>query len=347
MSKEINSNNLIAKVSFDLPFSLYIKDGSYEIQMPSYVVAIATRRRKQEHIDTRLGIKEATDVELLRDRHGRLYYTSVEVSLPGQIAVEREIRRQIKGKRIKPEEDVVRICIDTADLISSYSEAALKEAIAIANHFVAVYREVTRAFYIRTFSRSEIYRATINWFSGDELLGGVEYGAFGKGVTLNPVGLLEATDQQFRQRLKVYGPTRLYVELYMNAKDYLDLGNYRMAVIESRTCLEVIVDQLLQTYFTEEENDIEAARNLLDVSKKRVRTIGDVLEQAKINKKLTKGLKKVLGRGLDDNVDLWRRWRKVKENREKAVHRGGDISETDAKESVDVLSEIIGFVSRN
>lgn len=342
--EKMDAKGLMVKVFFSLPFCLYIEDDDYEVQMPSYIATVSTKRKKQEHIDPRLGIEEAT-TELVHDRHGRLRYTSVEITLPAQAVIERETRRQIREGAIQTEGPTIEISVDVDDLVSKYSRVALEEGMAVVNYFITVYREVTHAFYIRTLSRDEIYRATINWFGESALLGGVEHGSFGKGMTLEPVGLLPETDQKFRQRLKVYSLPSLYAELAMNARDYLDLGNYHMAVIEARTCVEVVIDQILQAYFTEQGTDTEKARKLLKVGKRGVQTIEDVLEKAWIKNKLTKGLKYVLGKSLDEDADLWEKWLKAKYNRERAVHKAEDISEADAKDAVDALYQIFNFIT--
>lgn len=346
MMEKMDAKNLIVKVSFSLPFCLYIEDDNYEVQMPSYTATVSTKREKQEHIDPRVWIEEAT-TELVRDRYGRLRYTSVEITMLGQAVIGQETKRRIREGKIQAEGPTIEISVDATDLISEYSDAASEESFAIINHFIKVYRDVTHAFYVRTFPRDEIFRATINWFYGSEFLGGVEQGRFGKGITSEPKRLLPETDQKFRQRLKAFSLPSLYAELAMNARDYLDLGNYRMAVIETRTCVEVIIDQILQAYFTKHETDKEEARKLLEASKKGVQTIEDVLEKATINKKLTKGLKYALGKGLDEDADLWEKWLKAKHNREKAVHKAEDVSETDAKDAIDTLSQIFDFIIEN
>jgi len=72
--------------------------------------------------------------------------------------------------------------------------------------------------------------------------------------------------------------------------------------------------------------------------------VADVLEKASIYNKLTKGLKHVLGKGLDEDVDLWRKWLKAKRNREGAVHKAEDVSEADANNAIDTLSQIFDFI---
>lgn len=95
MTEKMNTKGLNVKVSFDLPFCLYIEDDNYEVQMPSYIATVSTKREKQEHIDPRVGIEEAT-TELMHDRYGRLRYTSIEVMLAGQAVIERETKRRIR-----------------------------------------------------------------------------------------------------------------------------------------------------------------------------------------------------------------------------------------------------------
>ncbi len=346
MIEKMNATGLVVKVSFSLPFCLYIKDDNYEVQMPSYMAIVSTKRKKQEHIDPRLGIEEAT-TELKHDRHGRLRYTDVEIMLAGQAVMERETKRRIRNGEMQAEGPTIKISVDVEDLILEYSQAALEEGMAVANYFITVYREVTHDFYIKAFSRDDICRATINWFSENEFLGGAEHMSFGKGMTLEPVGLLPETDQQFKQRLKVYGLPSLYSELAMNARDYLDVGNYRMAVIECRTCIEVIIGQLLGANFSERGISVETVKRLLNVRRRDVQTIEDALENASINNKLTKGLKHVIGKSLDENVGLWGNWLKAKNNRERAVHKGTDVSESDAKDAIDTLSEIFDFIIKS
>lgn len=339
----MDAKDLKVKVSFGLPFCLYIEDGSYKVQMPSYVARVSTKRKKQKHIDPRLGVEEAT-TELKHDRHGRLRYTGVEIIFAGQAIIEQETKRRVREGEKQAEGPIVEISLDANELISEYSKAALEEAMVVARYFITVYREVTHSFYIKPFSRDDIFRATINWFHESEFLGGTEHAQFGKGMTLEPVGLLPATDLQFRQRLKVYSPPSLYAELAMNARDYLDLGDYRMAIIESRTCVEVVIDQLLWANFTKQGTSVETVKRLLNVRRRDVQSIEDALEKAWINNKLTKGLKYVLGKGLDEDIALWEKWLKAKHNRERAVHKGVEVSEADAKETVDTLSQIFDFI---
>jgi hypothetical protein len=237
--------------------------------------------------------------------------------------------------------------IGKEDLVDNYSQWALKKSIEVINYLIAVYREENDSFYIRPISRDEVLRAKIDWFYQNELFGWCEHGSFGKAGIATKIPQKADFEQKLKNRLMVYEHTSLISELAMNARDYLELGNYRMAVIESRTCIEVLVDQLLLDHFKHHGTTIEKAKTLLGVGrKKRCTTLEDVFAEANnINAKLTNGLKEAKGKSLDDDSALWVRWRKAKGNRENAVHRAINITETDAKEAIDVLKDIIDFVS--
>ena len=316
------ARNIKVRVSFDLPFCLFVKDGGYEIQMPSYRAMVNTKVTKHTNIDPRLFIEKVDNLELREDRHGRIRYTSLEITISGQSVIEKEIRRQVKEGHLTPDTSgLVNVRLESSDeLIESYTKAAFGESIDVTNYFIAVYREMTNSYYIQTVSLDDIYQATINWFENEELLGGCLHVNYGKGgMTLEPSLSPEAT-QRFKDRLMVNTRTSLIKELWMNAKDYLHLGNYRMAVIESRTCVEVLVDQILLEYFTREDKTIEELKEILEVKPDTGCEVAeDILEVAKINVKLKKGLKQAIDRSLAENNSLWLEWLKAKKNRESAV----------------------------
>lgn len=334
--KKLDDKSVKVIVSFNLPFCLDLKDDDYEVQMPSYKAMVKTKRVKQKYFDPRLPIEETSNMDLLHDRYGRIFYTNVEVTIPKKVVV--ELHSQADGS--------VSLHIGKEDLVDNFSQWALNKSIEVINYLIAVYREETDSFYLRTVSKDDVLRARIEWFYQNQLLGWCEHGGFGKAGIGIKTPRPSHFEQGFKERLKVYEQTSLLKELLMNARDYLDLNNYRMAVIEARTCIEVLVDQLLLGYFKHQGTTIENAKTLLEVSKnKQCTTLEDVLERAKINAKLANGLKQALGRSLKDDGKLWGRWLKAKKNREKAVHRAIEIDETEAKEAINVLTDIRDFVS--
>jgi hypothetical protein len=343
-SKYKENRNISVKVSFDLPFCLYLSDNKYEVQMPNYKATILTKQKKHEHVDERLFIEE-TDLEIGHDRYGRVRYTNAEVTVPGMPVVERDTKERIADKELEaPENGILSLEIDLEDLFKKYSKPALEEALDVINLFLAIYREVTNQFYVRTLSRDDVYKVTIDWYEDNEPLAGTLTVAYGKrGLSPEP-SLNPKVESLLRERLMSSLPPSVIAELAMNARDYLELDNYRMALIESRTCVEVLIDRILSGYFHLKSLSIDDAKNILKVKQDvKCESFSDVLQSARLSTKLKNGLKEATGKSLADDADLWGRWLRLKNNRESAVHSANATSEIDAIDGVNTLMDIIDF----
>ena len=337
-----------AKVSFDLPFCLYLSDDKYEVQMPSYKAIVLAKQKKHEHIDERLFIQE-TNLEIRHDRHGRVRYTNVEVIIPGPVIVERDTKKRIRdGELEAPDDGTISLEIGLEDLCGKYPQAALEEALDAINYFIAIYREITNSFYIRTLSRDDVSKAQIGWYEDNEpLCGSLAIGYGKKGISIEPI-IAPESEAVIRERLNISLSPSLVAELVLNARDYLELDNYRMALIEARTCVEVLIDRLLIGYFLHKELSIDEIKDILEVKQDvRCDTMSDVLQSARINTKLKKGLKEAVGQSLAEDNGLWERWLKLKTNRENAVHSAASISEIDAIDGVNTLMNIINFIKKH
>ena len=113
----------------------------------------------------------------------------------------------------------------------------------------------------------------------------------------------------------------LHPLLFLNAQNYLEFGDYRMAIIESRTALEVLIDGMLADAFsgleTGQVREILKLPSALSVSDNK-----EAIASARINDKLKHGLRKATGASPADKPALWKQWRKAKTLREEAVHYG-------------------------
>ncbi|MFC2045202.1 hypothetical protein ACFLUH_00790 [Chloroflexota bacterium] len=339
--------NVTAKVSFDLPFCLYLRDGDYEVQVANYKATVSTKQKKHKHIDERLFIKETTS-EIRHDRYGRIRYTSLEINIPLCAVAERDTKKRIADKELEAQDDgLVHIEIDIEDLCEKYIQPAIEEVLDVINFFLAIYREITSNFWVRTLSRDDISKATIEWYEDNELLcGGLTLSYGKKGISLEPY-VNQTFETQLRERLKLNFKPSIVKELALNARDYLELDNYRMSLIESRTCIEVIIDRLLLGYFQHRKLGVDEIKKVLKVKENvKCKSISDVLQQAYLNTKLKNGLKVVLGHSLAEDRDLWKRWLKLKTNRESAIHSATSIPEIDAIDGVNTLMDIIDFVNK-
>ncbi len=324
----VDINRVRAEIKFALPVCLYVPDNKYSCQMPSYTAVLQTKRRKHKNIDERLFIEAAESVELKRDRHGRLIYTELNVTIPA---------RAVFGSTSS--------VIDSQTFVSAdnnLSRIALKLAIEVANRFVDVYHDVDDgSFYIRQISEGDIYKTTVDWFVDERHLGGGLVLTYGRGITLEPISLQPEAMEELVTELSTYSPMALTKKLFMSTEDYFDLEDYRMVVIEARTCIEVAIDQLLVKVFRERGEDLEGLRKLLEVRKKNASSIDSILQYTEINLKLTKGLEWAIGISLDSIEHNWLKWKAAKDSRERAAHRAAEITKAEGTNALQVVKHIL------
>jgi hypothetical protein len=130
-------------------------------------------------------------------------------------------------------------------------------------------------------------------------------------------------------------------ELFISAEDYFDQEDYRMTVIEARTCVEVAVDRLLLRELKKRANDLNELRKMFDVGKRFAGTIESIIEHAHINDKVTKGLNKVIGVSLGDVEHNWPKWLIAKDSRERAVHKAAIITKEEAANALQIAKYLI------
>lgn len=325
---QVDINQVRAVIEFALPVCLYVPDNKYSCQMPSYTAVLQIKRRKHKHIDERLFIESAESVQLKRDRHGRLIYTELNVTIPARAVFDSNV--SVVDSQIFARAD------------NNLPRTALKLAIEVANRFIDVYRDVDDgAFYIRQISEGDIYKTTVDWFLDERHLGGDLIVMYGRGMTLEPISLLPEAMEKLETELATYTPMALTKKLFMSTQDYFDLEDYRMVVIEARTCIEVAVDQLLLTVYRDRGEDLERLRKLLEVGKKYANSIESILQHAEINLKLTKGLNRAIGISLDSIEHNWLKWLAAKDSRERAVHRAAEITGAEGNNALQVLKHIL------
>jgi HEPN domain-containing protein len=324
---EVDISQVRAVADFALPVCLYIPDNEYSVQMPSYTAVVKITRRKQKHIDERLFIEAAESIELRRDRHGRLIYSELNVTIPASAVFGSSIS-VIDSHAFSRDDSLPRI--------------ALQMAMDVANRFIEAYRDVDDgAFYIKQISDGDIYKATVDWYLDGQHLGGDLVVKYGRGITLEPISLLPDALDRFVAELSTYSRMAVTKELLMSAEDYFDQGDYRMTVIEARTCVEVAVDQLLLKEFKKRDEDLSELRKMFGVSKKSAGTIEGIIEKATIKDKLTKGLKKAIDISLDDIEHNWQKWLTAKDSRERAVHKAEIITRAEAANALEIAKHII------
>ena len=333
---------LTVKVTFDLPFCIYLEDGMYEVSRGNWLASVQLERIEQEHIDPRLGIDTAS-TDLVRDRHGLLRYSRVVIEMPGTMVIEEATRIRVNAGEIEVDDGVVTLNLEQDDLLE-YHDVARQEALNVINRLIEVFRQITDSFHLKRIPMAEIFQSDTMWYHDDELIVGTHHSSFGNGMTLGITGVTPQTLDTLRGRLKSGEEVALPFELFMDAKDRLHRGEYRLAVVDARTALEVWVDKILLVYFQIQETSLESACQILDVRSGRAENLEDALQQAAINRKLGNALSIAVPMDLHNGYPkLWQLWLVAKDLREQGVHQGQEIDRTRAIDAVNTMGEIMGI----
>lgn len=331
-------------MTFDLPFCIYLDDGLYEVSRGDWTAVVQVQRVDQTHLDPRLGIQQSTS-ELIRDRHGWLRFSKVVVEMPAITIITEGIRRRVVAGEIDTDNGYVTLTLKQDDL-NDYHPAALEEALRAVNRLIEVYRQVTDSFYVKRVLMDEIFQADTVWYEGDEPIVGTHYGSFGHGITIAPASVTPEILATLRSRLMSDGEIPISFELFQDSRDRLDRGEYRLAVMDARTALEVWVDKALLGFFEASNISLESGCQILGVQIARTENLADALQQASINRKLGHALNEALGIDLHNGYpELWTKWLNAKTLREQGAHQGEEIDRAEAIEAVNSMGEIMGIVS--
>lgn len=337
---------LIARVTFDLPFCLYLDDGIYAVAREGWHASVRITRVHQTHFDPRLGFEQSNGTELVRDRHGRLRFSTVDIELPGRAIIEKETRRRVEAGELAAENGKIRVEFTDHDLVNDFSEAAFHEGVAVINRLIEVYRHVADEFQVRRVTLADLFKAHVAWFQENEPLGGTHHIGFGQGMTVEPESFDAQTIGTLRAWLCSTRPVLTTFMLFSDAKDRLDREEYRLAVIDARTALEVLIDELLLAFFALSGTSLEDGCRLLDVETTKVQSLEEALQRASINRKLGEAIKQVLHLDIHNGAPaLWERWLAAKKLREAGAHRGTEVGRAEAFEAVNTMGEMMRKIS--
>ncbi|MCL4552298.1 MAG: hypothetical protein M1305_01905 [Candidatus Marsarchaeota archaeon] len=328
--------SLSVELSFDLPYRLRLPEDSYRVQLDGSIFTISISVREQERPDPRLKVSKSSNMEILRDRHGLLAYSHVKVSVPENILTSIGTRT-VDGATQAPE-------VVTGTSLATISTTSLFEvAVAVINQLVRLYRFRTNEFHIVPIPREEVNFVEVVWYVDGQPSNAQVHKDYGAGaVLIQPIE--PSVVKRIRDELLAGAEIPIAFELFSDAKDHLDQTNYRLAVIDARTALEVFVDQVLLSYFSGLLDPIQEAVDTLKLDKKRkYQDLDDAIQRAWINNKLGPGLCAALPQlDLEQKpAGLWCGWLAAKRLREGAAHRGAVVDKQQARDAVNAMGMIM------
>ena len=306
----------VVAVWYVLPFCLYLPFDHYEVRIarlnsgrPALIqVGKKTRRR-----EARFAMLPPGQGEMWRDRRGTFRYSSAVVYMPYSDVAEPDLEKML-------------------DFMPS--RTYLTYALEYVNRLLRVYRLVTGDYYIPTLAMEDVghYFGLGIADTKSEPVRAV-WTPMGRGEP--EVNLLpdKSPDQvcAIRDVLRTEARIPEEEELLMGARDLLDTGSPRLAVVEAQTAFEVVVTRLVAEHYRDEG-----------------------LSKEQIEKKLECGFKNLLTHHLSPKVIRFCKgmpvhdeyWSRTYVPRCEVVHGDQlDISEEDAEQAIRSVEFALEYLS--
>lgn len=327
-----------AACQFPLPFRLLLRPGLIQVPIAEQPLFIFIREVKQEAYDKRTAIAKVEGMDLSRDRAGIIRFSDVEIHFPYDL-----LRHQPAAELIGFDVGDEPSALSTEWLDSLHSQVERVSIFAV-NRLLRIYRLLSGEHYVRPITLSDIFYMQTGWLiprllSPFKMAIGPQNQAF----TLEAHPFSDDFHHKLAQWLAEEKEVPLWVELVEDAREYLEVGRFRHVVIDSRTALEVYIDQTLLACFAQQglsPADIAVKLRLPKSATQSIRSPEEAIKLARINEKLKYGLKQALGIQLGRRK-VWADWLVVKEAREGSVHYGENVPEELARLSLDVTEALI------
>ena len=290
---ESNLKTDLVTVNFDLPFPVHISEEPLDVDVRGTTCTLQFEKVTRETIDPRLRLGGG-NFDLIEDRFGWVRYSRVNVSIPLS-----QLPPVSPG--IKQDEWPVEI------------------AISAVNNFLAHYRDLLDASWIRRMNPTEVWASDVTYFEGGVPKRTISHRRLHQ---LKPpiIGIDAELERSLRERLRECRRVLPWKLLLLDAEDALSRGDTRLAVILGQTAIEGAVSELLIRKLLEKRPPLAEVRDKLRVGK--ALSYESAIEKAGIDQKLSSGLKLATGSDIKTDTMLWYEWDVANATRVSCVHHG-------------------------
>jgi len=312
-------------VRLELPYCLYLQDGTYIVQVDGTPIQIETQKMWRNSEDSSDGDTVANQTRYFKEAHliGAPIGGDEATGLVGR-------NMEFAGDRIgyfRYTRLVIGLTYQADTPAQEKSSRIAQQAVAAANALVDSYRYISGRAYLPRLRIADLRFMEIQY----PMTGEIEYvGLFSRGLRIAVVNDGQAVHDEVRRMAEAGESVPIHADLLLAAIRAVWETDYRLAVIEAVAALEVYVDKQLYSSLvdsgetTEDEFDnfkSEDGRVLSDRMKTPIRRIG-------------------LTSPADDQA-LWQRWLAANGLRRNVVHAGYQTGEEEAKTVLRVVQELL------
>jgi hypothetical protein len=280
-------------VNFDLSFPVHISGEPLEVDVKGITCTLQFEKVTRETIDPRLRLGGG-NFDLIEDRFGWVRYSKVNVAIP--------------LNQLPPVPPGIK-----------QDEWPIEIAISVVNNFLAHYRDLLNASWIRRINPTEVWAADVTYFEGGVPKRTISHRRLHQ---LKPpiLGIDAELERSLRERLRESRRVLPWKQLLLDAEDALNRGDTRLTVILGQTAIEGAVSELIIRRLLEKRPRLAEVRNKLRV--KKALSYESAIEKAWIDDKLSSGLKLATGSDIKTDTMLWYEWDVANATRVSCVHHG-------------------------
>jgi hypothetical protein len=301
-------------VDFDLPFPIHVSDQPFDVDVKGTTCELQFQKITRDSLDPRLRLGGG-DFDLDEDRFGWVRYSTVNVSIP--------------LNQLPPPPSGIK-----------HDEWPVEIAISAVNNFLAHYRDLLNASWIRRMNSTEVWASDVTWFKEGVPKRTVSHRRLHK---ISPViaSIDSETEGILRQRLKESQPALASRQLLLDAEEALSRGDTALAVILGQIVVEGAVTTLLIWKCHQNKPSLDEVRSKLPyLSSEKALSYEAVVEAALVHHKLSTGLNFAIGRDISKDATLWYEWDVANSVRVACVHHGHKPSLRKARKALNTYRRV-------
>lgn len=302
---------------FSLPFAIPVPDGIYPVKIGTHTAEISVKRVQREKIE---GFEGSGTVQLMFDKYGKSSFSRIALKLPWKIDFSEIGRKPILLGDVPPRRKAKEI------------------ALRYLNRFIEVVRYVTGEYWVEPARYQDVLAYEAFYWDGknkypatltllDSGVGGIRLG------TGHPFQVekekIEKLNGTLKNELEI-DASKIFI---LNAKDSCLQEDFRLAVVETVTALEIVLYKFIRL----QGQKLKIPKNELEGFIQDVGLTGNI---SVVLKMLTKGFEQI-----DEGVT--RKCRGAIKIRNRILHEGlRDISSTDTEERIVAVEQMIAYLEK-